>query len=71
MTPLRVGNERIRRRKTVAASLRKGERIQHAGSSLRAPVAWIGAVGSEGDSAFRLQVRAASLTSRPTSQWPV
>ena len=49
MTPILVGRERIRRRSTMAASLRKGQGVEHAGGALGASVAGIGAGSGEGD----------------------
>ncbi len=70
-TPRRVGNERMRRRRTVAASLRYGrlsnmpvvpcERPSH-GSETKA---------ANGTPPACFSSRAAACTSRPTSQWPV
>jgi len=71
MTPLRVGRERMRRRRTMAASLRKGSE-----SSMPA-VPWVrpsqGSVQApaKGTQRCARSSRAASATRRPTSQWPV
>ncbi len=55
ITPILVGSERIRRRSTMAASLRKGRRIEHAGGALGASVAGVGAGSGEGNGVERLQ----------------
>ncbi len=70
-TPLPVGSERIRRRRTMAASLRKGS------ESIMPVVPWVrpsqGSVQAPAKGTARrvFSSRAASATSRPTSQWPV
>ena len=47
------------------------QRVHHAGGALRAAVARIGAGAGERDACRAFNSRAASATSRPTSQWPV
>ena len=71
ITPRRVGSDRISRRSTIAASLRKGSE-----SSMPA-VPWVrpshGSVQAPAKGTQRCvrSSRAASATSSPTSQWPV
>ena len=70
-TPLPVGRERIRRRSTIAASLRNGSEsiipvvpcVRPSQGSVQAP--------AKGTAPRAFNSRAASATSRPTSQCPV
>jgi hypothetical protein len=70
-TPARVGNDRIRRRSTMAASLRNGSEssipvvpwVRPSQGSVHAP--------AKGSASSAFSSRAASATSRPTSQCPV
>ena len=48
-----------------------GQRVEHAGGALRAPVARVADVAGEGQRALARSVSAASRTSRPSSQCPV
>ncbi len=71
MTPILVGRERIRRRSTMAASLRKGREssmpvvpwVRPSQGSVQAP--------AKGMALRDFRVMAASATSAPSSQWPV
>ncbi len=71
ITPLPVGSERIRRRSTIAASLRKGREssipavpcVRPSHGSVQAP--------AKGTACRAFNSRAASATSKPTSQCPV
>ena len=69
-TPARVGNDRISRRSTVAASLRYGK------LSNMPTVPWVrpshGSVTAPANGMHfcRCNSSAAAFTSRPTSQWP-
>ncbi len=70
-TPVRVGSERMRRRRTMAASLRKGREssipvvpcVRPSQGSVQAP--------ANGTARRALSSRAASATRAPTSQCPV
>jgi len=71
ITPIRVGSERIRRRSTMAASLRNGREssmpvvpwVRPSQGSVQAP--------AKGMASIDLRVIAASATRAPSSQCPV
>ena len=72
ITPLRVGSERISRRKHDGGVVAVGQAVHHAGRALRAAVARVGAEAGERDAAAALAApRRRPASSRPTSQWPV
>jgi hypothetical protein len=71
MTPLRIGKERMRRRKTEAASLRNGRESSIPAVPCVRPSHGSVQYAANGTAPSDFNVRAASLTNSPTSQCPV
>lgn len=70
-TPRRVGNERMRRRRTVAASLRYGRLSNMPVVPCERPSQGSETNAANGTPPACFSSRAAACTSSPTSQWPV